>query len=317
MQRSIIMGRNPTNEPLPVRVDANGNLIVAGGGATQEVRIVDVAGDSCMDEANNAARVNIVAGGLVGAVTVADGADVAEGATTDAEAAAGNGTIIALLKRLRTLLGGTLTTNPTDRAARDLGKVDIADIDGFASVAGQKTKAASFPVTLASDEDTLNVDTELAAAAALADGMANPTVPIVGAGEMLFNGTTWDRRRNNTEEVPFASAARTGGSWVDLVNYNARGAIIILNVTAITDTPSIHLEVWIWDPASNQRETLLVGGAVTAVGRHSYIVYPGCGPAANDIDTVAAYPLPLDWAVGMLHADADSITYSVGVVYIL
>jgi hypothetical protein len=38
------------------------------------------------------------------AVTIADGADVAEGATTDAESAAGNGTVVALLKRLRTLL---------------------------------------------------------------------------------------------------------------------------------------------------------------------------------------------------------------------
>lgn len=45
----------------------------------------------------------------------------------------------------------------TDRAARDVGKVDIADIDGFASIAGQKTKAASLPVTLASDEDPLAV----------------------------------------------------------------------------------------------------------------------------------------------------------------
>ncbi len=40
---------------------------------------------------------------------------------------------------------------------------------------------------------TLPVDTELPAAAALADATANPTVPGVGAFNLLFNGTTWDR----------------------------------------------------------------------------------------------------------------------------
>ena len=36
------------------------------------------------------------------------------------------------------------------------------------------------------------IDTELPAAAALADGASNPTTPIVGAAELLFNGTTFD-----------------------------------------------------------------------------------------------------------------------------
>ena len=53
------------------------------------------------------------AGGGGGAATIADGADVAQGATTDAEAAAGNGSVIALLKRIRTLLGGTLAVSGT------------------------------------------------------------------------------------------------------------------------------------------------------------------------------------------------------------
>lgn len=43
-----------------------------------------------------------------GAVTVADGADVAQGTTTDAESAAGNGTVISLLKRIRTLLANVV-----------------------------------------------------------------------------------------------------------------------------------------------------------------------------------------------------------------
>jgi hypothetical protein len=45
-------------------------------------------------------------GGGGGPISVADGADVAQGATTDAESAVGNGSVVALLKRLRTLMGG-------------------------------------------------------------------------------------------------------------------------------------------------------------------------------------------------------------------
>lgn len=41
------------------------------------------------------------------------------------------------------------------------------------------------------------VDTELPAAAALADDMANPTAPAVGAHVMGFDGTTWDRMRGD------------------------------------------------------------------------------------------------------------------------
>lgn len=37
------------------------------------------------------------------------------------------------------------------------------------------------------------VDTELPAAAALADGAANPTTPTIGAAGLVYNGATWDR----------------------------------------------------------------------------------------------------------------------------
>lgn len=47
-----------------------------------------------------------------GAITIADGADVAQGNTTDVEAA-GNGSVIAILKRIRTLLSGTLAVSGT------------------------------------------------------------------------------------------------------------------------------------------------------------------------------------------------------------
>lgn len=48
-------------------------------------------------------------------------------------------------------------------------------------------------VSLTASSATVTVDTELPAAAALADATANPTVPAVAAYLMGFNGTTWDR----------------------------------------------------------------------------------------------------------------------------
>lgn len=52
--------------------------------------------------------------------------------------------------------------------------------------------------TDASSSNPLPVDTELPAAAALADATANPTVPTVGGAQLLYNGTTWDRVRGDT-----------------------------------------------------------------------------------------------------------------------
>jgi hypothetical protein len=44
----------------------------------------------------------------------------------------------------------------------------------------------------------MSVDSELPTAAALADAAANPTTPTVGAANLVFNGTTWDRVRGDT-----------------------------------------------------------------------------------------------------------------------
>lgn len=104
----ILTGRRRDNQhPRAVEVDANGSIYTTP------------------------------TGGVAGAVTIADGADVAQGTTTDAEAAAGNGTVIAILKRLRTLLNG-----------------------GLPAALGQGTMAQSLPVVLASNQTDVPVSTK-------------------------------------------------------------------------------------------------------------------------------------------------------------
>lgn len=96
-------------------------------------------------------------------------------------------------------------------------------------------------------------------------------------------------------------------------NLNVRGILVTLDVTAITDTPSLTLKIQAKDPGSDKYETLMAASAaVTGTGTHSYLLYPGAGSAADDITQVAGFPLPPAWRVRVEHADTDAATYSVG-----
>jgi hypothetical protein len=93
---------------LPAALDADGGIKthVQNLPATQPVSSTQLP--AALGN-NGGLKVAIVDGGAGGgggggAATIADGADVALGATTDAEAA-GNGSLIAIVKRIRTLLG--------------------------------------------------------------------------------------------------------------------------------------------------------------------------------------------------------------------
>lgn len=61
---------------------------------------------------------------------------------------------------------------------------------------GDTTNGLDVDVTRVSG--TVTVDSELPSAGALADAAANPTTPTVGAANLLYNGTTWDRVRGDT-----------------------------------------------------------------------------------------------------------------------
>ena len=133
-----------------------------------------------------------------------------------------------------------------------------------------------------------------------------------------YNESTWDRERGNTEITLLASAARTATlSSADQTNYNARGIIITIDVTSITDTPSITLAIQHRDSIGGNYETLfLTTTAITATGVQPFIVYPGVAAADEDVVEVVGYPLGRTWRITVTHADADSITYSVAGSYV-
>ncbi len=124
----------------------------------------------------------------------------------------------------------------------------------------------------------------------------------------------------NEAGVLLASAARTSESVSpEMENINCRGVIVTLDVTAVTETPSLTLSVEFKDLASGKWEKLLTASAaVTAQGTHSYLVYPDGGlVAADDIVQIAPWALPRYWRVKVAHTNTDSATYSAGYNYLV
>ncbi len=158
------------------------------------------------------------------------------------------------------------------------------------------------------------VDTELAAAAALADAAANPTIPKVGAAELLYNDTTWDRERNNTEGTLLASAAyTTTTSSADTINYNSSALALFVDVTSISASPSVTAQLDWKDPVSGDYEPIWIATvAIVGTGEYIYLFDLGGLGSAGEYDEAVNIRIPRTFRLTMTHADADSITYSVG-----
>lgn len=149
-----------------------------------------------------------------------------------------------------------------------------------------------------------------ATSAAMADAFANPTNNSVAALQGLFNGTTWDRMRDNEAVSLLASAARTTTQTsADLVNYNGASFLdIILDMTTV-GTGSVTMTVNGKDTASGKYYLLLSGAAVTTNVTNVYRVGVGLTAAANSI---ANLPVPRTFQIVITANNANSATYSVG-----
>ena len=113
----------------------------------------------------------------------------------------------------------------------------------------------------------------------------------------------------------FSSAARTATSNSqdfknsDFKNSSGVGAVVTIDVTAATASPSVVFTVQGKDPTSGKYYTILASAAITGTGTTTLRIHPDLTAAAN---TVAKDMMPAVWRVNATHADADSITYSVG-----
>ena len=120
---------------------------------------------------------------------------------------------------------------------------------------------------------------------------------------------------HNERFTIFSSAARTETvNGDDIENMNGRGVKVVIDVTAASATPSVVFTIQGKDTVSAKYYTILASAAITGTGTTVLTVYPGLTASAN---AVANDILPRDWRVIATHADADSITYSVGAQVIL
>lgn len=115
----------------------------------------------------------------------------------------------------------------------------------------------------------------------------------------------------NIDYTVFASAARTAThNSADFVTPYTKGLHLVIDCTATSATPSVVFTLQGKDVTSGKYYTVLASAAITATGTTVLKVHPALTAAAN---SVANDLLPRTWRVLATHADADSITYSVGV----
>lgn len=134
----------------------------------------------------------------------------------------------------------------------------------------------------------------------------------------LFNGSNWDRQRNNIDTAALitltTSASGTFNS-ADQTNYNGRGLQLGVNITATT-AQTLQVTVQGKDTVSGQYYT--VGGgtaALASTGFTNVTIYPGITTTAN-LDF--AQVLPRTWRVQAVVSGAGStLSATVGASVIL
>ncbi len=133
----------------------------------------------------------------------------------------------------------------------------------------------------------------------------------------LYDGTgSWDLQRNNAEFTVLESALRTATTEsADLINYNARGALIFLNVTAASGTGGLQVRFRYKDPVSGQYQYMNTAPtAITATGLAIYGLYPAALANGNQMTNQF---LPRTWQIQVQHGNSTNYTYSVGGCYLL
>ncbi len=217
------------------------------------------------------------------------------------------------------LIHGQTTTNILTPLLVDATGRPLVVVDSIGTV----TIAEPVDVNIVSPLDGVNVavdiqnaslavDTELPAAAALADGAANPTTPSAGAAGLRWNGATWDRERGLETFSILASAARTATTLsATFTNYNARGLMVGWNITAVPGVQTVTLEVYGQTAPIGLQLLLLGSTAKVATGVFAYIVLPGVAAAAMGIDAVSGFPVPRQFFIRIAHSGAGSFTYVV------
>lgn len=151
------------------------------------------------------------------------------------------------------------------------------------------------------------------------DNLVGPAIPVqmnnnfeieVAATSYMLNDNNIPiAEHTNSNTNFFTSASRsvtTNSSFLN--NYFYKGGHIVINVTSITDTPSVVPVLQGWEKFDGSTYyDILRGNPITTTGITILKIFPGITPvpnlSANDI-------LPHVSRLRMEHADTDAITYT-------
>lgn len=163
------------------------------------------------------------------------------------------------------------------------------------------------------------IDTGSAAIGAGADTAANPAAaPQQIAFNERWNGTSWDRERNNVSQQQQVSAAiTTTANGTDQTNHNALGVIVTVNVSAASGTTPTH-DMKLQYKSSGGFYVDIPGAVLpqaTGVLLRSIAIAPGITPAAG---TAVAFNMPRVWRwVETIGGTTPSFTRTIDVEYLV
>jgi hypothetical protein len=122
------------------------------------------------------------------------------------------------------------------------------------------------------------------------------------------------------EDIALPSVARTAAATGALLtNMQARGILLLVDITAVGGSPgsitSVNVQAQI---GANYKTIYAFTGLTTlnAVGQFAFCIYPGAASAGSWQAAPIQGPMPRHFRVTTTHADANSTTYSVTVVYL-
>jgi len=141
---------------------------------------------------------------------------------------------------------------------------------------------------------------------------------------MGFNGSTWDRWRNNINITVLPSATRTASGFSSTqTNYNARGVLIYISITAVSGTFATGEGLFLWvaarDPVTGGFRTIMPAiGPYTTTTNVQILIYPGATDISAQIEGENDVPLPREWRLSYsITGTTPSFTFSAGASYIV
>lgn len=133
----------------------------------------------------------------------------------------------------------------------------------------------------------------------------------VASTEWMYVSTLgqWHPKRGNTDRSFLPSAARTSDTTSSVrLNPTNRAGHFIVNVTAVTGSAQITVQIEAEDDLSGVWYPLLISNPITTTGTTVLKIGPGYVPVPG---LTAADNLPLNLRAFVDHLNADSITYSI------